>query len=290
MARLRREIRIIVLQSLYENEARGSLTTQKIKDSFNRIALSDRPAVVDNAFAINLLTGVSSRLGDIDSIIRKVSEKYPLEGMCAIERNVLRMGIFEILFGKELNTPKRVAINEAVDVAKLFSGDPAGKFVNGILGAIYRELDDDDEPPVPVLKKNQVGALIYRVGIDGEVKFAFINDTFGKWTLSKGTPAEDIDGLKEALKEVIQKELGIEIEIEKEIFTNSFNSYPPEGKTIKTIKYFLASTTNKVLMLKETEGIKAAEWFTHEEALKLPFYSDIKDVIIENMDEIVKKH
>ena len=130
MAGQRRKARIIALKALYEMDT----VAHQPQDTLGRL-LEDAPAPSEvEAFARELVTGVLAHLGEIDEVIRQKAPAWPLEQMAAVDRNILRLAIFEILLDNRV--PVRAAINEAVELAKAFGGESSPKFVNGVLGAV----------------------------------------------------------------------------------------------------------------------------------------------------------
>jgi len=126
----RRKARIIALKALYEMDT----VAHQPQDTLGRL-LEDAPAPSEvEAFARELVTGVLAHLGEIDEVIRQKAPAWPLEQMAAVDRNILRLAIFEILLDNRV--PVRAAINEAVELAKAFGGESSPKFVNGVLGAV----------------------------------------------------------------------------------------------------------------------------------------------------------
>jgi len=85
-----------------------------------------------------LVKGVKNNIGDIDRYITKYATEWPLDQITIVDRNILRIGTYELVFDKDI--PEKVAINEAIEIAKAFGGESSGKFVNGVLGAIYNDL------------------------------------------------------------------------------------------------------------------------------------------------------
>jgi len=81
-------------------------------------------------------------LSQIDQIIEKSAPEWPLDQIAIVDRNVLRIGLFELLFGNREEVPPKVAINEAIELAKTFGGESSGRFVNGVLGTVYREIGE----------------------------------------------------------------------------------------------------------------------------------------------------
>ncbi len=132
--------RTIALQTLFAWDFNGqknhSLDTL-IENSFTHFA----PNFDDGGFVKELVNGVVDHLSEIDPLIQKHATEWPLDQITCVDRNSLRLGIYELLYAD--NIPSRVAINEAIEVAKNFGGDSSGKFINGVLGAIYNELPED---------------------------------------------------------------------------------------------------------------------------------------------------
>lgn len=93
-------------------------------------------------FIDRLVTGTIDNLGQIDLIIEKAAPAWPLQQITAVDRAVLRLGLYELLFGSRDEVPPKVAINEAIELAKAFGGESSGKFVNGVLGTVYREIGE----------------------------------------------------------------------------------------------------------------------------------------------------
>ena len=97
----------------------------------------------DSSFVYQLAEGVSGKLPEIDEIITKHATEWPVEQITLVDRNVLRIGIYELLFLKEV--PPKVAINEAVELAKTFGGESSGKFLNGVLGTLYKAMVPEED-------------------------------------------------------------------------------------------------------------------------------------------------
>lgn len=145
--------RTIVLQSLYQwdfNEQKEEL--KKILDS----NLGDfAPDFDDENFSKDMISGIKDNLKTIDKLITKYAPQWPLDQITTVDRNVLRLGIYELKFNKEI--PPKVAINEAIELAKTFGGESSGKFVNGVLGSIYKDLPEAEKKKgdKPAKKKNE---------------------------------------------------------------------------------------------------------------------------------------
>jgi N utilization substance protein B len=129
--------RSIVMQSLYE----WDFFDQK-KDLVKIVERNIKefaPGLEDTSFIWQLVTGVVKKIKQLDQIIEKVAPEWPINQISIIDRNVLRIGIYELLFAKKDEVPSKVAINEAIELAKSFGGESSGKFINGVLGTIYKE-------------------------------------------------------------------------------------------------------------------------------------------------------
>ncbi len=128
--KVRRRARILALQALYEID-----TTQHPVGTVLDQRLTEDPLPEEGeAFARELLTGVIQHRVTLDELIQRYAPEWPVEQMAVIDRNVLRIAIYEFFISKL--TPTKVAINEAVELAKLFGSDSAPRFVNGVLGAL----------------------------------------------------------------------------------------------------------------------------------------------------------
>ncbi|MFA6171486.1 MAG: transcription antitermination factor NusB [Patescibacteria group bacterium] len=128
--------RTIAMQTLFLWDFRGKDVNieEGLKENFFNFA----PDFDDNGFAHKLLKGVIDNLDEIDRYIIKYATDWPLDQITTIDRNILRIGVYELIFDKDI--PEKVAINEAIEIAKNFGGESSGRFVNGVLGAIYNDL------------------------------------------------------------------------------------------------------------------------------------------------------
>lgn len=133
--------RIVALQSLYEFEFRTQADdkTVTIGDIVARNLERYKDEIEDTTFVNELVDGVLEHQDTLDEQIRPLAPEWPLEQIARIDRAVLRLGLFELLHRKE-QVPPKVAINEAVELAKAFGSDNSSKFINGVLGTAYRTL------------------------------------------------------------------------------------------------------------------------------------------------------
>jgi len=127
------------MQSLYEWDFFGKkVNLEKIVE---RNIKEFGPGLEDANFVWQLITGVVQHLQEIDKIIEKAAPEWPLSQISIVDRNVLRMGLYELLYEDKTAVPPKVAINEAIELAKSFGGESSGKFINGVLGTVYKEIE-----------------------------------------------------------------------------------------------------------------------------------------------------
>lgn len=287
--------RSIVLQSLFEWDF-ASKKNSEVVEIFKRNAEEFAPGHGDFSFMENLLNGVLEKQKDIDLIIEKAAPDWPIEKISIIDRNILRIGLYELLFADRTQVPPKVAINEAIELSKAFGGETSSKFVNGVLGAVYKELGEpgkeettkDKKKQGPVPTDHLGGAVVFAK--DGEeIYLALIHDVFGRWTLSKGKiqPGEEIEaGTIRGIKE----ELGLDIKIKEKLGENEYIAYHPEnGKTKKHVVYYLAESEYKDIVREVKGGLDDARWFKLAEILDLNFYNDILPLVTKAINILLKK-
>ena len=134
--------RSIVLQSLYEWDFYGK--KGDLKNIVERNIKDFGPGLEELDFIWSLVDGVVKHMQCLDKIIEKAAPEWPITQIAIIDRNVLRMGLFELLHSNKEEVPPKVAINEAIELAKTFSGQTSGKFVNGVLGTVYKQLGEQE--------------------------------------------------------------------------------------------------------------------------------------------------
>lgn len=131
--------RSIVMQSLYEWDFYG-MKPGALDVIVERNLADFGPGLEDTGFVHELIIGVTKHIKDLDNIIEKAAPEWPIAQIPLIDRNVLRIGLYELLHANKQEVPPKVAINEAIELAKTFSGPTSGKFVNGVLGTVYKQL------------------------------------------------------------------------------------------------------------------------------------------------------
>jgi len=288
--------RSIVLQTLFEwdfrKDADGAIDSN---DSLQKNSDEFAEGEGDISFMQTLLQGTLDKQKEIDNIIVKAAPDWPLEKISNVDRNILRLGLFELLFADRKEVPAKVAINEAIELAKTFGGETSGKFVNGVLGAVYKEIGEpgkDDESPnkkkdVPfdeMLIETKAGAVVY-VWHEDQLYFALVHDVFGHWTLSKGGK-EDKETDEDAVKRVIKEEMGLTVSDVKSLLgdTEYVANHPEKGKHRKQVKYYLAeAATFEPPVLGESGGLDAAQWFKAKDIADLNFYNDIVPLMTQSI-------
>jgi len=126
------------MQSLFEWDFYGK--SGDLAEIMQRNLDEFGPGLEEKGFARDLMAGVVRNMEVIDKIIEKAAPQWPIDQISVVDRNILRLGLFELLYEDKTAVPPKVAINEAIELAKNFGGESSGKFVNGVLGTIYKEM------------------------------------------------------------------------------------------------------------------------------------------------------
>ena len=283
--------RSVVLQVLFERDASNAMSLDDCVSRLVDYAKEFGARESDMSFMKALLQTAIAKQKEIDEVIVRAAPEWPLEKIAAIDRNILRLGLTELLFADRAQVPAKVAINEAIELAKSFGSGSSGRFVNGVLGAVYVELGEPGKNEGSGRKKELpkngkmpleelVGAVVYaREG--AEVYLALVHDIFGHWTLSKGKlqPEEKHeDGVRRKVKE----EIGLEVDVEEQLGENEYianDSNASGGKKKRHARYFLARAVFADISLKKEGGLDDAQWFPLASVGDLNFYDDILPVV-----------
>lgn len=143
--------RTVAMQSLYEWDFNGG--KGDLEEITKKNIVQFAPGLDDPEFIYNLINGTSKHRKEIDEVIVKTAPEWPLDQITIIDRNILRIGIYELQYAKEV--PPKVAINEAVELGKTFGGGSSGKFVNGVLGTLYRQMEEHGLVPKDETKEEK---------------------------------------------------------------------------------------------------------------------------------------
>mgnify|MGYP000862426406 CR=1 FL=1 len=309
--------RSIVLQTLFEwdflptgpldqgpkgLEDKTGWTDDEIKKVVTRNLKEFAPGLEDDVFVFSLLQEILKKQKVIDEIIEKAAPDWPIEKISVVDRNILRIGLTELLFGDRTQVPPKVAINEAIELAKTFGGENSGKFVNGVLGAVYKEIGEPgkeetskkkkEQEPVDITKlpKESLGGALVYARKDGVLYFALVHDVFGYWTLSKGH-IEEGESEEDGTVGEIKDEIGLDIKIITKLGENEYvATHPEKGKTLKHVSYFLAESEYHELMLESSGGLDGAKWFQLSEIPELRIYNDIIPLIAKAVELLSKEN
>lgn len=284
--------RSIAVQSLFEWDFNDQ-PAGVIEKVTNRNIAEFAPGLDDKTLVDQLVHGVIGERAKLDHIIEKAAPEWPIDKIAIIDRNVLRVGLWELLFADRKEVPARVAINEAIEIAKTYGGENSGKFVNGVLGTVYKEMGEPGKDDVP-MKKRRVkdiryedmpvetlgGAVVYSQSTSGEYQLAFVHDIFGYWTLSKGH-IEKGESAEAGTKREVMEELSLRVKIIEALGDNEYVASDPEkGKIRKRVAYYLALAENPdELYLNKNQGLDNAQWFSLTAVLDLKIYDDIVPIV-----------
>lgn len=141
--------RMIAMQTLYEWDFRGDMDVEPIKQR----NIEEYKDDADANFVNYLVDGVSEKLDELDQKICKSAPEWPLEQISLIDKTILRIAIFELLYSK--NIPPKVAINEAVELSKQFGGENSSKFINGVLGTVFDDSDLDQKTELTHIEEKE---------------------------------------------------------------------------------------------------------------------------------------
>ncbi|PIR83508.1 transcription antitermination factor NusB [Candidatus Kaiserbacteria bacterium CG10_big_fil_rev_8_21_14_0_10_56_12] len=285
--------RSIVLQSLFEWDNSG-VPEQEALNILARNVEEFGGDDVDTPFMDTLLKGVLAKKEDLDTVITKAAPDWPLERIAPIDRNILRLGLYELLFADRTQVPAKVAINEAIELAKTFGGDSSGRFVNGVLGAVYKELGEPgkEEQGRKKVKREELplekmGGGIAYAKHEGQYYLALVHDVFGHWTLSKGHIDKDASP-ELGVARILRDELGLEATVEDQIGENEYiASHPEKGKVVKHVWFFLARCAFDPLTLKKSGGLDDAKWFRLQDIIDLNFYDDMLPIVTQAVQKLL---
>lgn len=281
--------RTLALQTLFELDMKDELGAAQ--ESLDGIVARNREefgeGIKDMSFTKDILTNTLSRRITIDDIITRAAPDWPLEKIGTVDRNILRIGLAELLFGDRTQVPPKVAIDEAIELAKTYGGETSGRFVNGVLGAIYKEMGEPDKDQTTKSKSDHLkaaprellaGAVVLSKD-NGRLYVGLVHDVFGYWTLPKGR-IDATEGEQAGAKRKIEAEIGIPVEITQKIGENEYIANKPEaGKVVKHVSYYVAKANHTPLNLEKKTGLDDAKWFDVKDMEELRMYDDIKPLI-----------
>lgn len=288
--------RSIVLQTLFEWDL-NDIDKKNVSEVLERNIGEFAPNKTDAPFIEKLLSGVLGKQPELDQVIEKAAPEWPIDRISPVDRNILRLGLYELLFADRKEVPAKVAINEAIELAKQFGGENSSRFVNGVLGAVYKEIGEPGKDEIGKRPKKDMpfekmpiqrlsGAVVYAIH-EGDMYLALVHDIFGHWTLSKGK-IEDGESVEEGAVRGLNDEIGVTAVLEGELGKNEYvASHPELGKVRKQVTYFLAQSAYTDLVLEKKGGLDDAKWFKVAEILELNFYEDILPIVTKAVTMLV---
>jgi len=147
--------RSIAMQSLFEWDFNGS-NKEGVLEVVDKNVKDLAVGIEETDLILTLVEGVLKNQKDVDELIEQCAPDWPINQITIVDRNILRIGIYELLYGDYNEVPPKVAINEAIELAKTFGGPNSAKFINGVLGTIYREMGE----PLKNDKKNDRNKIL----------------------------------------------------------------------------------------------------------------------------------
>lgn len=293
--------RSIAIQSLFEWDFHGC-NKKQIKEIVRHNIAEFAPGLEDDTFILQLVNGVLEKKETLDKIIVKAAPQWPLAQIAAVDRNILRLGLFELLYADKREVSGRVAINEAIELAKTFGGESSGSFVNGVLGAVYREMGEPDKDEVPNKKRRvkdlppdklpteQLVGAVVSGKVEGVPSIALVHDIFGYWTLPKGH-LEEGENLEDGVLRKVKAETGLTVSVVEKLGENGYVSADPEkGKIRKEVIYFLTEVKEpEELRLGKSSGLDDARWWALSSITDLKMYDDVVPLIIKAIKKLTKQ-
>lgn len=283
--------RQIALQTMYALDVRNDLAIDR--EEVNKVVAENieemSPEHKDTIYLYALVHMILDRLSTIDEIIVKAAPDWPLDKISYIDRNILRIGLGELLFSDREEVPPKVAIDQAIELSKAFGAETSSKFINGVLGAIYKELGQPDKDGVAkkrAIEEKLTGVFLY-ASHQGEVYIGLVHDLFNNWTICK---SHSVEGEEEAagVARVVKKEFGIETIKSSSLMREGqyIANHPEKGKIVKHVKYYIAEATYTEPDFHASGGLDGAKWFKLDEVGALKIYKEVQSVLIEGIAKI----
>ena len=283
--------RQIALQTMYELDVRGIMTIdrEELREVINRNIEEMSPDHKDNEYLYHLMEMISSRLNILDDIIVKAAPEWPIDKISYIDRNILRIGLAELLFADRNDVPPKVAIDQAIELSKAFGGENSGKFINGVLGHIYKELGEPDKEGATKKRskeENLVGVILYSKH-EGHIYVGLVHDLFKHWTICKSHMTEG-ETAEQSVARVVKKEFGVDnAQMINKISEGQYiANHPEKGRIIKHVTYYLAETAYVTPHVENGGGLDDAAWWRIEDIGGLKIYKEVYKVISTSISTI----
>lgn len=270
--------RTLALQSLFQwdfNDKKENLS-DILQYNFQEFA----PEFDDEGFSNMLLDGLKKHVKEIDKLIVKFAPEWPLDQITTTDRNCLRIGIYELKFDPTI--PPKVAINEAIELAKAYGGESSGKFINGVLGSIYKKMEvrgEKQNMDEKIANETSAGGVVYWQDGD-KYKVALILNAYDRWALPKGH-IEDKENHKKTVIREVSEETGLKnLEIRDYLGKIEFKIKKPKTTTIlKTVHFYLVKSLDDKIEVPKTDELKDVKWFDPQTAFKKADYENVKDIL-----------
>lgn len=272
--------RTLALQTLFEWDFHGQ--KKDVLNCLKYVQENFAPEYDDHGFTQGLISGVVEKLTELNDFITRYAKDWPLDQINIVDRNVLRLGIYELKYS---TLPHKVVINESIELAKAYGGPSSGRFVNGVLGSVYRELEGQGilpragAEPELVVSQISAGGVIIRPAQDG-AQVLLIKDGIGRFTFPKGKAQEGED-LKEVARREIADETGLkQFEVHSEVGKIQVTVNEPGKEPVrKQVHYFLMTTNESELNIKIGRGVTGGGWYPLDSAEQIVSYENARVIL-----------
>ncbi len=278
-----RPVIVSVLYALGQNKA----YSDNVEDALSYVISEFGEPGLDTGFVHTIVDGVLKKQSILDEIIAKAAPRWTHD-MNMMDKAILRASIYELLF-ESAQTPAKVVISQAVALADQYASPENRRFVNGVLGSVYREIENSsldaggattasvDEPGVT--NEYKVAAAVFSRH-DDSIMIALVHDMWGYWTFPKGSVVAGMTQTESCAFKV-EEEIGVPITVVEEVGTNTYTAqHPVKGTVAKNVTYFVAVTQYAPLTLTTSGGLDDVRWFPIGKIEKLHMYDDITQMVI----------
>ena len=280
---IRHQSRMFCVQCLYEWDFKKAEADIDLIIDKTLQGITDQ---IDKEFSETIIRGVVENTKQIDDIISATAPEWPIDQIAVIDKTVLRIGIWELMIARDV--PPKAVINEAVELGKEFGSESSGKFINGVLGTIYRSADFYIEEA----EEFSAGGVVYKKSESGEISFVLVHTRHNRWTIPKGK-VELGETWQETATRQIHEETGVEnMEItdylgeikysaKREVVDEADESATKQIPVKKIVYIYLIKTNDQKLKAPAApeRGIKDVQWFSSKEALEKIGYENIKEKV-----------
>ena len=293
----RHQSRELILKTLYNLDVLDDLKPYTdinyVIDTMNKIRVIDSVDSKDDLdYSKKILSAIIDRINTINDILTKAAPEWPLDKINIIDRNILRIGIYEIIFANDEGTPPKVAINEAIELAKEYSGQKSFSFVNGVMGTIYKEIFNNKELEQNQQKENKkeisfIECVPY--SLDKNMLYlGFILDKNKKWCFPKSEEDKN-KNIEENILNILNNKFDVIERINEytKLTNKSITLSKREGEKIKeNTTFYLIKMDYKIINSPNTDKSISAKWIKSNEIEKLNKQNDIEDIINKTLEKL----